>query len=87
MSNVDLMKLIQRNVLSLEPYHVEDNDCKIKLHANENPKLRMPKSSKTPKSNGIPRLQSFKEAGLRSAKPVFFLRKKTGKDISVTIWS
>ena len=37
MSSVDLMKLIQGNVLSLEPYHVEDNDCEIKLHANENP--------------------------------------------------
>ena len=37
MPSVDLMKLIQRNVLSLEPYHVEDNDCEIKLHANENP--------------------------------------------------
>ena len=37
MSSVDLMKLIQRNVLLLEPYHVEDNDCEIKLHANENP--------------------------------------------------
>ena len=37
MSSVDIMKLIQGNVLSLKPYHVESTDCEIKLHANENP--------------------------------------------------
>ena len=37
MSSVELMKLIQGNVLSLKPYHVESFDCEIKLHANENP--------------------------------------------------
>ena len=37
MSSVELMKLIQGNVLSLKPYHVESTDCEIKLHANENP--------------------------------------------------
>ncbi len=37
MSNVDLMNLIQSNVRSLKPYHVENIDCEIKLHANENP--------------------------------------------------
>ena len=37
MSNVDLMKLIQENVRSLKSYHVENNDCEVKLHANENP--------------------------------------------------
>jgi len=37
MSSVKLMKLIQGNVLSPKPYHVESTDCEIKLHANENP--------------------------------------------------
>ena len=37
MSSVELMKLIQGNVLSLKPYHVESAECEIKLHANENP--------------------------------------------------
>ena len=37
MSNVDLMKLIQENVRSLKSYHVENIDCEVKLHANENP--------------------------------------------------
>ncbi len=37
MSSVELTKLIQGNVLSLKPYHVESTDCEIKLHANENP--------------------------------------------------
>jgi len=37
MSSVEIMKLIQGNVLSLKPYHVESTDCEIKLHANENP--------------------------------------------------
>ena len=37
MSNVDLMNLIQSNVRSLKPYHVENIDCEVKLHANENP--------------------------------------------------
>ena len=31
------MKLLQGNVLSLQPYHVETTDCEIKLHANESP--------------------------------------------------
>ena len=37
MSNVDLINLIQNNVCSLKPYQVENIDCEIKLHANENP--------------------------------------------------
>ena len=37
MSSVDLMELMQENVLSLNPYLVENTECKIKLHANENP--------------------------------------------------
>jgi len=37
MSSVEIMKLVQGNVLSLKPYHVESTDCEIKLHANENP--------------------------------------------------
>ncbi|HJO57027.1 MAG TPA: histidinol-phosphate transaminase, partial [Nitrospinaceae bacterium] len=37
MSNVDLMNLIQGNIRALKPYHVENIDCDVKLHANENP--------------------------------------------------
>jgi len=37
MSRVNLMNLIQENVRSLKPYHVEKIDCEVKLHANENP--------------------------------------------------
>ena len=37
MSTVDLIKLIQDNVRSLKPYHVDNVNCEIKLHANENP--------------------------------------------------
>ncbi|MBV51573.1 MAG: histidinol-phosphate transaminase [Nitrospinae bacterium] len=37
MSNVDLMNLIQGNIHALKPYHVENIDCDVKLHANENP--------------------------------------------------
>ena len=31
------MNLIQENVCTLKAYHVENIDCEIKLHANENP--------------------------------------------------
>lgn len=37
MSSVNLKRLIQDNVRSLKPYQVENIDCEIKLHANENP--------------------------------------------------
>jgi len=37
MSSVDLTSLIQGNVRSLKPYHMENIDCEVKLHANENP--------------------------------------------------
>ena len=37
MPKVDLIKLIQGNVRSLKPYHVDNVDCETKLHANENP--------------------------------------------------
>lgn len=37
MSNVDLMSLIQGKVRSLKPYHMEDINCAVQLHANENP--------------------------------------------------
>jgi len=32
---VDLMQLVKNKVRSLKPYHVENTDCAIKLHANE----------------------------------------------------
>ena len=37
MSTVNLTKLIQGNVRSLKPYHVESINCEVKLHANESP--------------------------------------------------
>jgi len=37
MSTVDLTDLIREKVKSLKAYHVENIDCAIKLHANENP--------------------------------------------------
>ncbi|MFQ5443230.1 MAG: histidinol-phosphate transaminase [Nitrospinales bacterium] len=37
MSQVDLMKLVRENIKSLKAYHVENIECEIKLHANENP--------------------------------------------------
>lgn len=36
MSNLDLMQLVKEKVQSLKAYHVENIDCEIKLHANEN---------------------------------------------------
>ncbi len=36
MSNLDLMQLVKEKVRSLKAYHVENVDCEIKLHANEN---------------------------------------------------
>ncbi len=36
MSNLDLMQLIKDKVKSLKAYHVDNVDCEIKLHANEN---------------------------------------------------
>jgi histidinol-phosphate aminotransferase len=36
MSNLDLIKLVKEKVQSLKAYHVENIDCEIKLHANEN---------------------------------------------------
>ena len=36
MSNVDLIQLVKKKVQSLKAYHVENIDCEIKLHANEN---------------------------------------------------
>jgi histidinol-phosphate aminotransferase len=37
MANLDLAHLVRPNVKSLKAYHVDNHDCKIKLHANENP--------------------------------------------------
>lgn len=37
MANVNLMCLVQERIQSLKPYHVENFDCQIKLHANESP--------------------------------------------------
>ncbi|MCH8156815.1 MAG: histidinol-phosphate transaminase [Nitrospinae bacterium] len=37
MSNVDLMSLVQGKVRSLKPYQMENINCAVKLHANENP--------------------------------------------------
>ena len=37
MANLDLTNLVRPNVKSLKAYHVDNHDCKIKLHANENP--------------------------------------------------
>ena len=36
MSNLDLLQLVKEKVQSLKAYHVENIDCEIKLHANEN---------------------------------------------------
>ena len=36
MSNLDLNQLVKEKVRSLKAYHVENIDCAIKLHANEN---------------------------------------------------
>ena len=36
MSNLDLIQLVKEKVQSLKAYHVENTDCEIKLHANEN---------------------------------------------------
>ncbi|MDH5761482.1 MAG: histidinol-phosphate transaminase [Nitrospinota bacterium] len=36
MSKVDLIQLVKEKVQSLKAYHVENVDCEIKLHANEN---------------------------------------------------
>jgi histidinol-phosphate aminotransferase len=37
MSTVDLTDLVREKIKSLKAYHVENFDCEIKLHANENP--------------------------------------------------
>ena len=37
MTNIDLAEQVRENVKSLKAYGVEDFDCEIKLHANENP--------------------------------------------------
>jgi histidinol-phosphate aminotransferase len=37
MSNVDLKSLVRENIKKLKAYHVENIDCAVKLHANENP--------------------------------------------------
>ncbi len=37
MANVDLMNLVRGKIKSLNAYHVENSDCAVKLHANENP--------------------------------------------------
>jgi histidinol-phosphate aminotransferase len=37
MANIELVDLMNENIKSLKAYEVEDYDCKIKLHANENP--------------------------------------------------
>lgn len=36
MSKLDLIQLVKKRVQSLKAYHVENIDCEIKLHANEN---------------------------------------------------
>jgi histidinol-phosphate aminotransferase len=36
MSNLDLIELVKEKVQSLKAYHVENIECEIKLHANEN---------------------------------------------------
>ena len=36
MSNLDLIQLVKDKVKALKAYHVENVDCEIKLHANEN---------------------------------------------------
>jgi len=37
MSTVDLEELVRGKIKSLKAYHVENFDCEVKLHANENP--------------------------------------------------
>ena len=37
MANIDLAKWVREKIKSLKAYEVEDFDCEIKLHANENP--------------------------------------------------
>lgn len=37
MANIDLAKWVSEKIKSLRAYEVEDYDCEIKLHANENP--------------------------------------------------
>ena len=37
MANIELAELVNENIKSLKAYEVEDYDCEIKLHANENP--------------------------------------------------
>ena len=37
MAKVKLTDLVKERIKSLKPYHVENFDCKIKLHANESP--------------------------------------------------
>jgi histidinol-phosphate aminotransferase len=37
MANIELAKWVSENIKSLRAYEVEDYDCEIKLHANENP--------------------------------------------------
>ena len=37
MSNVDLADLVRDKIKSLKAYQVDNSDCEIKLHANENP--------------------------------------------------
>ncbi len=37
MANIELAEWVSENIKSLKAYEVEDYDCEIKLHANENP--------------------------------------------------
>lgn len=37
MSHIDLNKLVKENIRTLKPYSVENIQCEVKLHANENP--------------------------------------------------
>ncbi|MDP7109275.1 MAG: aminotransferase class I/II-fold pyridoxal phosphate-dependent enzyme, partial [Nitrospinaceae bacterium] len=56
MSNLDLLSLIQGKVRSLKAYQVENIDCAVKLHANENP-FQLPEELLSGFSESLKKLQ------------------------------
>ena len=46
MPQLNLNRLIRQNIKTLKAYHVENFDCDVKLHANENPFLLSPEIQK-----------------------------------------
>ncbi len=67
MSNLDLLSLIQGKVRSLKAYQVENIDCAVKLHANENP-FQLPEEFLSGFSESLKKLLASKSQCSSSGK-------------------